>query len=309
MDRFALLFPGQGSQYVGMGESFFSDDQGRKITEAAERALGFSLSRIMREGPIEALTATQVAQPAILLHSWLVFSKQNITASAVLGHSLGEYSALVACGVMDFIDAIKAVHIRGTLMQAAVPPGQGAMAAVIGLDAAVIKRVLEPLNNEQSHDYVACANFNGPAQTVIAGTKSGIDKAVELLKQADAKRVLLLEVSAPFHCALMKPVQHEMAKVLDKIPFNKPRIPFISNVSAQVESDPERIKSLLIDQIVSPIRFTECVAEILRVLPSPKFIELGPKTVLSGIVRKIDRTLEVQSIDSLGSSTQLEHHE
>lgn len=297
---FTLLFPGQGSQYVGMGASIFSTAIGARLLSEAEESLGFGLKKIMLVGPDEELMSTAVAQPAILLHSVacyrLLQDRYAIDINYALGHSLGEYSALVAAGVLQFSDAIKAVHVRGRLMQEAVPKGQGAMAAVLGMDAHKICEIIEESGHSQA-DYVAAANFNGPLQTVIAGTKSGVAKASVKLKSAGAKRIIELLVSAPFHCALMKPVQQRMAVVLDGIAFNNPNFPIISNVSAQAETHADKIKTLLIEQIIKPVRFTECIETILS-SGSTSLVEVGPKNTLAGLVKKMS-DVRVQSIDNL----------
>ncbi len=297
---FTLLFPGQGSQYVGMGASIFSTAIGARLLEEAEDSLSFGLKKIMLVGSEEELTNTAVAQPAILLHSVICFEllkdRYDGKVDYALGHSLGEYSALVAAGVLPFADAIKAVHVRGRLMQEAVPKGQGAMAAVLGLDAHKICAIINDSSHHQA-DYVAAANFNGPMQTVIAGTKSGVAKVSLKLKSAGAKRIIELPVSAPFHCALMKPVEQRMALILDAIAFKNANFPIISNVSAQPETKADRIKSLLIEQITSPVRFTECIEKILH-LGAKNLVELGPKNTLGGLVKKMS-DLRVQSIDTL----------
>ncbi len=301
---FTLLFPGQGSQYVGMGASFFASRAGARLVEEAESALGFSLTKIMLSGSQEELTSTAIAQPAILLHSIAAFmalkERHSLEIGCAIGHSLGEYSALVAAGVIKFSDAIKAVHIRGRLMQEAVPAGQGAMAAVLGMDAHKICEVIADCNSPSRSDYVAAANFNGPLQTVIAGTKEGIEKASVKLKLAGAKRIIELAVSAPFHCALMKPVEQRMTSILDAIQFSDASFPIISNVSAEPETKASRIKALLIEQITKPVRFTECVEKVrTQHLGSDGFIELGPKNALSGLVKKINDAMSIRAIDKM----------
>lgn len=304
MTHYSLLFPGQGSQYVGMGKSFFENAPGALLLSEAEDLLSLPLKRIMLEGPAAELTNTAIAQPAILLHSYAAFlylkQNQNIQALSMLGHSLGEYSALVASGALSFADAIKVVHQRGKLMQEAVPAGQGVMAAVLGLEVEKIEEILLEFQDPHSETYVAPSTYNGPAQTVIAGTRLGVERARERLKLAGAKRIIELDVSAPFHCALMKPVQNKLAEILSNINFCDARIPIISNVSAQVETKAFRIKDLLLEQIVRPVRFTQCVnAVINHNLLGRGFIELGPKNTLSGIVKKIDCGISVANIDSL----------
>ena len=306
MTQYALLFPGQGSQYVGMGKSFFERLEGARLVSQAEDILGFSLKRLMLEGPQSALTQTHIAQPAILLHSYAAYlyfmsenKENNLSISCVLGHSLGEYTDLVAAGVMSFEDAILVVHQRGRLMQEAVPVGCGIMAAVLGLEAPVISEILKDFSDVNLPNYAACANFNGPAQTVIAGTKLGIAEASLRLKEAGAKRVIELDVSAPFHCALMKPVQQKMSEVLASINFSDAQIPVISNVSAMPETCAERIKSLVLEQIASPVRFSQCIEAIfINNLLGQGFVELGPKNTLSGIVRKIRPQIFIANIDN-----------
>ena len=303
MTQYSLLFPGQGSQYVGMGKSFFERAEGAQLVSQAENILGLSLKRMMLEGPQGALTQTEIAQPAILLHSYAAYlffmsENKNITISSLLGHSLGEYTALVVAGVMSFEDAILVVHKRGRLMQEAAPAGFGVMAAVLGLDASVITDLLKEFSDESLESYAVPATFNGPAQTVIAGTKLGVTRAGLRLKEAGARRVLELDVSAPFHCALMKPVQQKMANVLAAINFRDAQIPIISNVSAEPETCAQRIKSLVLEQIASPVRFTQCVEAVLNNnLLGQGFVELGPKNTLSGIVRKICPQIFIANID------------
>lgn len=293
-----LLFPGQGSQYVGMGKSFLSS-HGRLFDEA-EDTLGFPLKKLMFEGPLDALTETAIAQPAILLHSVICYEfikeKHNLGINFGLGHSLGEYSALVAAGVLTLRDALKTVHTRGLLMQQAAPKG-GGMAAVLGMDALSIVDALNEFSSV-GDEYAAVANFNGPAQTVIAGTKVGVAKAAAKLKSLGAKRVIDLPVSAPFHSALMKPVAEKMVEVLSAIDFSDAKFPIISNVSAQKELSGETIKRLLIEQIYSPVRFTDCVQYIMDHASARNYLELGPKNVLCGLVKKIDENGVLQNIDT-----------
>lgn len=302
MTSFALLFPGQGSQYVGMGKGLFATSQGAQLFSEAEDILSLPLKRLMFEGPSDELTKTAIAQPAILLHSIAAYhyvkNQIDFDISCGLGHSLGEYSALVIAGVLSFSDALRAVHIRGKFMQEAVPVGQGAMAAVLGMDATQIEEALAEFSDVSGKDYVSCANFNGPLQTVIAGTNAGIDKASQKLKSLGAKRVVLLPVSAPFHCALMKPVQQKMAEVLLAIDFNDAKFPIVSNVSAQAETSGHRIRELLLMQIACPVKFTDCVTHIKQHgLSKNGFLELGPKNALSGIVSKIDKDVLTVHID------------
>jgi [acyl-carrier-protein] S-malonyltransferase len=303
MTKNALLFPGQGSQYVGMGKSFFASAKARAILRQAEDALNLPLEELMLDGPLEALTATAVAQPAILLHSILALNylrdKKDFNVSAVLGHSLGEYSALVAAGVLDLFDALKLVRLRGQLMQEASPKGFGSMLAVLGMESTLIEEVLIDCQNPDSENYAVIANYNGPSQTVIAGKKAGLLLAMKALKDAGARRIVELEVSAPFHCALMSPMRKPFAAALEKVNFKPAQFPLISNVSTEAESKPERIKELLIEQLLKPVRFTACVHYVLaNNLAGDGFIELGPKNILSAITKKIDSNIKVTNLDN-----------
>lgn len=304
MTSYALLLPGQGSQYVGMGKSLFLESA--ILFEEAESILAFPLKKIMFEGPIEDLTATAIAQPAILLHSIaaLHYIRNHIDfiPCCGLGHSLGEYSALVAAQVISLSDALRIVHYRGQLMQDAVPKNTGAMLVVLGMDPLAISECLEEFADEKQKNYVAIANYNGPQQTVIAGTVLGVNQAKAKLSLQGAKRLIELNVSAPFHCALMKPVQKKLAEFMSNITFNDPKFPLISNVSAKVEPKADAWRSLLIEQIVKPVRFTEGINIINKIYPSSTFIEIGPKNVLSGIVKRMINDAAILNIDSLSEA-------
>jgi [acyl-carrier-protein] S-malonyltransferase len=302
MKSVSLLFPGQGSQYVGMGLSFWQSKTGISLITEAEAAIDVHLKKLMLEGPPDALTATKIAQPAILLHSYAAYlalgDAMALDITSAIGHSLGEYSALVAAGTISFVDGIKIVHERGRLMASAAPADGGAMAAVLGLNAEAIAEALTPLADPQDLDYAVCANFNSPEQIVIAGTKTGVAKAADLLKAAGAKRVLPLNVSAPFHCQLMAPVQEKIEPLFQKLEFKDPAFPIVSNVTAQPSTSGKEIKRLLLAQIVSPVRFTECVnnARAANKLGDMS-IELGPKNVLSALMRKIVPGHAVMNVD------------
>jgi [acyl-carrier-protein] S-malonyltransferase len=290
--KVALLFPGQGSQAVGMGLALSqSSSVVRDVFAAADDALGFKLSEVIFQGPADELKRTHHTQPAILtmsiaMHRLLQSTSalQGHEVAFVAGHSLGEYSALVAAESMAFGDAVRSVRQRGQFMQDAVPEGLGAMAAVLGLDAATIARVVADTTTAAA--YVGCANFNGPEQTVIAGTVLGVQNATAALKTAGAKRVMPLPVSAPFHCALMAPVQPQLDAVLSSLSWSAPRIPVVANVTAQANTSAEAVRGLLVQQVTAPVRFTEMLAHLLGA-GVQTFIEVGPGKALTGMVKRM----------------------
>lgn len=307
MTKIAYIFPGQGSQSVGMGKDLFDNFQSaREVFEEADEVLGFKLSEMCFAGTPEDLALTANTQPAILTTSIAAF--QAMIAEGfplpdfVAGHSLGEYSALVAAGAMSFADAVKTVRKRGNYMQKAVPVGVGAMAAILGLPLETVEIACDEAKQEQ---VCSPANINSPSQVVIAGNSEAVDRACELLKERGAKRAIKLNVSAPFHCDLMMPAQIKLAKDLQEIDFLDLKFPIIENVSAQANTKSERVQFALTEQVSSPVRWAQSV-ENLIVEEVGTFIEVGAGKILSGLVRQINRDvrlLNVEGLDSLKSSS------
>ncbi|REK55007.1 MAG: [acyl-carrier-protein] S-malonyltransferase [Geobacillus sp.] len=302
MGKIAFIFPGQGSQTVGMGKDVAQSDANiAAVFQSADERLGFSLSSLIFEGPQETLTLTYNAQPALLTTSVALLQKvkeAGITADYVAGHSLGEYTALVAAGAISFTDAVYAVRKRGEFMEKAVPAGEGTMAAVLGMDAAALEAVTNEISEQG--DPVQLANLNCPGQIVISGSKAGVEKAGNLAKERGAKRVIPLEVSGPFHSLLMKPAASHLQEVLNTIAIRDAEIPVIANVTAQPVVKKEEILRLLIEQLYSPVRWEQSVETMIR-LGVDTFVEVGPGKVLSGLVKKISRNVRVYAVNDLAS--------
>lgn len=296
----AFVFPGQGAQKVGMGKALaerFSIC--REVFEEADASLGESMSGLCFEGPAEELLLTENAQPAILAMSvavWRLAESRGVRASFAAGHSLGEYSAHVAAGTLSFADALRTVRRRGRYMQEAVPLGEGAMAAILGLDEDGVMRACADTMSERAGRVVTPANLNAPGQVVIAGHADAVTRAGERARELGAKRAIPLAVSAPFHCALMKPAEDRLAPELRALAASDPRIPVVANVDAEPKRDAGASIEALIRQVSSPVRWEQVVKRLIAE-GATTFVELGPGSVLAGLIRKIDRGVQVMSVE------------
>lgn len=288
----AFLFPGQGSQKVGMVQDLFENyDSVKALIKEADETLGFSISKMMFEGPDTELMKTEFTQPAILTASvavWQVLKEHGLTPDIAAGHSLGEYSALVAAGAISFADAVHTVHLRGRFMQEAVPLGEGGMAAIIGSNPETIVKVCGEVSTEALP--VQAVNFNCPGQVVIAGATAAVEKACEALKEAGARRAIMLKVSAPFHSTLMEPAALRLKEVLDKIDIHDTAIPVVANVNAKEETKADEIRKNLVDQAAHPVHWEESIRNMVAG-GVDMTVEAGPGTVLTGFMKKIARSV------------------
>jgi len=301
MGKIAFLFPGQASQYPGMGRELAEKfPESRAAFDEADAALGFSISQLCFEGSEEALKLTENTQPAILTVSTAAYralEKHGVTPDFVAGHSLGEYSAVVAAGGLDFVTAVKIGRARGRYMQDAVPPGEGAMAAILGLAPAEVADICK---KAADHQVVSPANLNSPEQTVISGHAAAVKRAVEIASQSGAKRAVILPVSAPFHCALMMPAQQRLETDLRAAKFSALRSPLITNVDAEAVTTGDEARDSLIRQVTQPVRWLDSIHEMIEG-GATIFVEVGPGKVLSGLLRQIDRSVRALNVEDAAS--------
>jgi len=301
MSKLAFLFPGQASQYPGMGKDLAANfPESRAVFDEADAALGFSISQLCFEGSEEALKLTENTQPAILTVSvaaYRALASRGIEPDFAAGHSLGEYSALVAAGALEFSDAVKLVRQRGRYMQEAVPAGEGAMAAILGLSPADVAEVCK---KAAGGEVVSPANLNSPEQTVIAGGAAAVKRAVETASQSGAKRAVILSVSAPFHCAMLMPAQQRLEPDLRATKFSDLRFPLVTNADAEAITSGDEARESLIRQVTMPVRWLESVREMIEQGVNI-FVEVGPGKVLSGLLRQIDRSVRCFNTEDAAS--------
>jgi [acyl-carrier-protein] S-malonyltransferase len=299
MTDLAFVFPGQGSQKIGMlAELAEQNPIIEKTFNEASEVLGYDMWQLIQQGEQDEINLTQRTQPILLTCSlaiWRLWNeKQGAVPSQMAGHSLGEWSALVCANVIDFADGLRIVEARGKYMQQAVPVGQGAMAAIIGLED---QTILDACSEASSLGVVDAVNFNAPGQVVLAGSNDAVERAMEICKSAGAKRALPLPVSAPFHTSLMKPAADNLAEMVNAVTFRAPEVPIMHNVHAENESDPQVIKALLLEQIYSPVKWVDCVKQ-LKASGASTLVECGPGKVLSGLTKRIDRELTALATES-----------
>jgi [acyl-carrier-protein] S-malonyltransferase len=299
MKFIAFVFPGQGSQYVGMGKELVENfSVAKEVFQEANDALHLSLSTLCFQGPEETLKLTEHTQPAVLTTSIAALrvlqTERGIVPRLAAGHSLGEYSALVASGALSFTDAVQIVRLRGKYMQEAVPVGEGAMAAILGMEREEVEKLCEEV---ASGEVLTPANFNCPGQIVIAGHARAVDRAIAMVKQ-NGKKALLLPVSAPFHSPLMKPAGSRLEKDLDAIPVHSLSVPVVTNVEAEINTSKERVKSLLVAQVFSPVRWEESMQRMVKE-GVERVLEIGPGKVLAGLMKRIDPRVETGNLEDL----------
>ena len=300
MSSDAFIFPGQGSQFPGMGKDLADNFAcAREVFQEADDAIGFNLSRLCFEGPEDQLKLTANTQPAILATSVAALRVVQVETGSrpvlVAGHSLGEYSALVAANAISFADAVRTVRARGTFMQEAVPVGVGAMAAILGVEPEILAAICE---EAAQSEVVSPANFNSPGQIVIAGHADAVNRAIELAKAKGYRKAMLLPVSAPFHCRLMTPAGERLQTALEAVPVSPLQVPVVSNVEARGNSDQSRVKELLVKQVSAPVRWEESVGHMVKQGIS-RFVEIGPGKVLSGLVKRIEKSCETRNVDDV----------
>ncbi len=313
MSRTAFLFPGQGSQKIGMGKAWAEGYAvARAAFDEASEALGFDVAALCWHGPEAELQLTANTQPAILTASVAIqrvlaaHGFASTTLAAVAGHSLGEYSALVAAGALSLADAVRLVRRRGELMQEAVPVGVGAMAAILGLDSAAVRALAQEVEDAAGGEICAVANYNSPEQTVLAGHKAAVERAMALAKERGAKRALALPVSAPFHCALMRPAREGLAPLLASTAFANARVPVVVNIDARPASAGDALRDALRRQIDGPVRWVESVRWLYDEMGVRRFVEVGPGNVLSGLVKRIVSGAETASVSEPAALAGLE---